>query len=101
GVSEPALDRGAARAAVGSDHQAGVEHSGERSSFTGKLLKRWEQDFVLHPLEESGSADGDRAVCTDAAGVGSVVSLAQPLVILRRWKQLDCVPIGDREERQV
>ena len=85
----------------GADHEPGVEHPAEGSPATGELLEVGREDLLQRAPEQRRRRDGDRAVRTHAAGVGSLVSLAQPLVILRRGQELDCVAVGDREQREL
>ena len=97
-VAEPAVEFDRARLAVRVDHQAGVQKTGERHALFGHALDGRQDDF-LHRLGVHVGRDHRRGrVRAHAAGVGALIAVEQPLVVLAGRQRDHVLAVAQHDE---
>ena len=100
-VSQPAVEFQRARVAGAVDHQPGVEKSDVGMAFLRHALYRRLDDFAHHARVDLGRDDRCRRIGAHAAGVRTLVAIAQPLVILARGERQHVRAVAHHDEARL
>ena len=87
--------------AIRADHQARVEDAAEGDAAGGHRRDDGAVDAVDELPDLGGAEAGDRRVAAHAAGVGALVAVEDPLVVLGGGERDDVLAVADRQQREL
>ena len=98
GVTEARVEFDHARIAIGIDHQAGVQETGERRALARHAFDHGSNDFAHHAIVHRGCHDRRRRIRAHPAGVGADVGVLQPFVVLGGGERQHMLAVGHHDE---